>query len=87
MSCQTPAKRRSGDGAGRQAMQLERCGNCRYFVRASTATSHHGECVRWPPTLYFGADKSPLAAWPPVIAGQWCGEWKEEISLDPDMLK
>lgn len=60
------------------------CRNCRFYESKErrTLVEPHGECRRGAPRLKLGRyEENDYAAWPPVLAKDWCGEYE----LDPQL--
>jgi hypothetical protein len=51
------------------------CGNCRYFNPDFDFKGNAGECRKTHPTLIVEGI-TRLSAFPPVVEGSWCGEFR-----------
>lgn len=58
----------------------EACLNCKFWLKTGESRSDvaSGECHRYPPQI-IGHDNGPNSqAWPILLAGSYCGEYKEK---------
>ena len=65
-------------------MKKQECENCKYWLASEeikfNEKSLTGECRRYPPVLYF--KRSDIFIFPITDNDNWCGEYKEKISLN-----